>query len=73
MAIKKERCNVPYFPCYGKYIYKTFRLAESEAKWMKRKGLWGGGEHPYHCRYCHRWHLTSDYNKITTGEPKWRK
>lgn len=64
----KERCNKPFAPCNGKVIYRTFAQAKGEARWMKMRGLWGGAEHPYRCKYCNAWHLTSDYNKVTTGE-----
>lgn len=59
----KTRSTNPKFPCCGKVIYKTPRKAEAEARFTKIAGLWGGAEHPYFCKYCHAWHLTSITNK----------
>ncbi len=44
-------------PCEGKVIYKGENDAKKTSKWLKRKGL---NEHPYFCKYCKAWHLTSD-------------
>lgn len=63
-ASSKTRSNNPNFPCYGKVVYKTPKAAEGEARYTKIKGLWGGAEHPYFCKFCHAWHLTSKANKI---------
>lgn len=56
----KRRCENPNFRCYGKVIYRTPKQAEGEARYTKIKGLWGGAEHPYFCKDCHAWHLTSE-------------
>jgi hypothetical protein len=60
---EKRRCENPDFPCYGKVIFRTPKAAEGEARYTKIKGLWGGAEHPYFCKFCKNWHLTSDTNK----------
>lgn len=60
-ASKKTRSSNPH--CQGKVIYKTPRKAEAEARFTKVKGLWGGAEHPYFCKYCKAWHLTSEASK----------
>lgn len=59
----KQRCNNPDLRCFGKVIYKTPSQAEAEARFTKVKGLWGGAEHPYFCKNCHAWHLTSEASK----------
>lgn len=56
--------------CFGKVIYKTRKDAESEGKWIRRRGLWGGDKYPYFCKTCHAWHLTSEKNK-KKGRPKY--
>lgn len=47
-------------PCQGKRIYKSEKEAKGVARWLRKKNAWGCGEHPYFCKHCKAWHLTSD-------------
>lgn len=69
MGLSSKRCNDEFSDCFGKAIYTTKKRADDEAKWIRRKGLWGGDKYPYYCQHCNAWHLTSEKSqkKVKNG------
>ena len=55
--------------CFGKQMFKTDASAKRRARYLKLKGERSErGQHPYYCKICKSWHLTSE-----KGKGKWAR
>lgn len=50
--------------CFGKQIFMSYYSAQRFARFCKRHGQNRIEGTPYRCKFCHGWHLTTNWQNL---------